>query len=143
MGRASVQTSRPAARCTQAFRSAAVLVLTTAFGASALDAQTRDPEVRRYATPWTPEDAAAVSDLAASVARSAASVAALSTSTWTSIGPAPLKASINSPVVLGGRITGIAAHPFSAGTIYIAAAGGGVWVTADAGSSWTPLTDSQ
>jgi photosystem II stability/assembly factor-like uncharacterized protein len=79
----------------------------------------------------------------ASLPRSAANTAALSTSTWTSIGPAPLKASINSPVVLSGRITGIAAHPFSAGTIYIAAAGGGVWMTTDAGSNWTPLTDSQ
>jgi len=62
---------------------------------------------------------------AASVARSAASVAPLSTSTWTSIGPAPLKASLNSTVVYSGRITGIAAHPIIANTIYIAAAGGG------------------
>jgi photosystem II stability/assembly factor-like uncharacterized protein len=43
----------------------------------------------------------------------------------------------------GGRITGIAAHPTDPNTIYIAAAGGGVWRTTDGGGNWTPLTDSQ
>ena len=38
---------------------------------------------------------------------------------------------------------GIAAHPINANTIYIAAAGGGVWKTTDGGSIWIPLTDSQ
>src|SRR6202035_6194396 len=98
------------------FRLAVVLVFATALGAAALAAQTPNSDVRRYPPPWTPDDASAASGSAASVARSPASVAALSTSTWTSIGPAPLKASINSPVVLSGRITGIAAHPFAAGT---------------------------
>src|SRR5262249_34983181 len=35
------------------------------------------------------------------------------------------------------------AHPTDAGTIYIAAAGGGVWKTIDGGITWDPLTDSQ
>jgi hypothetical protein len=68
----------------------------------------------------------------------------LSTSSWVAIGPTPLgtsPASANS-----GRITGIAASPTDANTLYIAAAGGGVWKTTNAGTNpptWTPLTDAQ
>jgi photosystem II stability/assembly factor-like uncharacterized protein len=47
----------------------------------------------------------------------------------------------NGPIV--GRITAVAAHPSDADTIYIAAAGGGVWNTQDGGDHWTPLTDDQ
>jgi photosystem II stability/assembly factor-like uncharacterized protein len=42
-----------------------------------------------------------------------------------------------------GRITGIAAHPTNANVIYVTAAGGGVWKTANGGTQWTPLTDPQ
>ena len=70
----------------------------------------------------------------------------LSTSSWTALGPAPItngqvSGTGNYPV--SGRITGIAADPTDANTIYISAAGGGVWKTADAGVSWAPLTDNQ
>ena len=69
----------------------------------------------------------------------------LSTTTWTAIGPAPL--AITSPADanfnVSGRITAIAAHPTDANTIYIAAAGGGVWKTTNGGPTWTPLTDTQ
>ena len=69
----------------------------------------------------------------------------LSTTTWTSIGPSPL--AITSPANanfnVSGRITAIAAHPTDANTIYIAAAGGGVWKTTNGGTTWTPLTDTQ
>src|SRR5262249_4833125 len=65
---------------------------------------------------------------------------------WTAIGPAP----VNNGTLDGlhfqpwtGRITGLAADPGDANTIYIAAAGGGVWKTSNGGTSWTPLTDSQ
>ncbi|HLW36601.1 MAG TPA: hypothetical protein VKS98_13185, partial [Chthoniobacterales bacterium] len=44
---------------------------------------------------------------------------------------------------MSGRITGIAAHPTDANTIYVASAGGGVWKTTDAGTTWAPLTDTQ
>ena len=57
---------------------------------------------------------------------------------WTAIGPAPLDAGESE----SGRIAGIAAHPSDANTIYIAAAGGGVWKTTNGGSTWTPLTDN-
>ena len=44
---------------------------------------------------------------------------------------------------MSGRIAGIAADPADGNTLYIAAAGGGVWKTTDGGSTWNPLTDSQ
>jgi len=66
----------------------------------------------------------------------------LDTTAWTAIGPAPL----NSATFTGnvsGRITGVAAHPTDANTIYVAPAGGGVWKTTNGGTNWTALTDMQ
>ena len=66
----------------------------------------------------------------------------LSTVAWTAIGPAPL----NSATFTGnvsGRLTGVAAHPTDANTIYVAPAGGGVWKTTNGGTNWTALTDTQ
>jgi FG-GAP-like repeat len=62
----------------------------------------------------------------------------LSSQGWTPIGPADI-----ANVGDSGRIAGVAADPVDPKTIYIAAAGGGVWKTTDAGQSWTPLTDNQ
>jgi hypothetical protein len=59
---------------------------------------------------------------------------------WTALGPAPLG---TPPSSYSGRIVGIAASRTDANTIYIAAAGGGVWKTTNGGSAWTPLTDGQ
>ena len=74
-----------------------------------------------------------------------ARVLELSTTNWTSIGPSPL--ANTSPADpnfnVSGRIVAVAAHPTDSNTIYIAAAGGGVWRTANGGTTWTPLTDSQ
>jgi len=61
----------------------------------------------------------------------------LSSTAWTPIGPGPLQASNQ----VSGRIAGIAAHPSRASTIYVAAAGGGVWKTTDGGTTWAPVTD--
>ena len=68
-------------------------------------------------------------------------------SSWTPRGPAP---SVDNDVVstgyienTSGRITAIAAHPIEVNTLYIAAAGGGVWKTTDGGSTWKSLTDDQ
>ncbi len=68
----------------------------------------------------------------------------LSVTTWTPLGPAPI-AGGQTPgsMPVSGRIAAIAAHPANASIIYIAAAGGGVWKTIDAGLTWNPLTDSQ
>jgi uncharacterized repeat protein (TIGR01451 family) len=74
----------------------------------------------------------------------------LNGASWTAIGPGPLSISglggdPNSNV--SGRLVGIAPHPTDPNTIYIAAAGGGVWKTTNAtagtGLTWTPLTDTQ
>jgi hypothetical protein len=70
----------------------------------------------------------------------------LNPSTWTAVGPAPvdngqLAANLGTAPV-SGRITGIAADPSNASTIYVAAAGGGVWKTTDGGGTWVPLTDN-
>jgi photosystem II stability/assembly factor-like uncharacterized protein len=74
---------------------------------------------------------------------------ALSATSWTPIGPAPIVSSLipngldpgNTPVT--GRIAALAADPTNANIIYVAAAGGGVWKTTDGGTTWSPLTDNQ
>jgi hypothetical protein len=53
-------------------------------------------------------------------------------SVWTSIGP-------NNG---GGRMTSIAPHPTTAGTLIVGAAGGGAWKTTDSGATWNVLTDA-
>jgi photosystem II stability/assembly factor-like uncharacterized protein len=68
----------------------------------------------------------------------------LTTSAWTALGPAPItngQTSGNQPV--SGRIAGVAASPTDPNTYYIATAGGGVWKTANGGTNWSPLTDTQ
>ena len=47
------------------------------------------------------------------------------------------------PALTSGRIVDIAIHPSNKGTWYIAAASGGVWKTANAGTTWTPVFDEQ
>jgi photosystem II stability/assembly factor-like uncharacterized protein len=63
---------------------------------------------------------------------------------WTAMGPAPIvngQTAGRQPV--SGRIAAIAADPNDANILYVAAAGGGVWKTTDAGTTWKPLTDDQ
>jgi hypothetical protein len=69
----------------------------------------------------------------------------LSPTTWTAIGPAPITNGQTNglPSPVSGRITSIAADPSNANIIYAGAASGGVWKTTNAGTSWTPLTDTQ
>ncbi|MCB9223312.1 MAG: T9SS type A sorting domain-containing protein [Crocinitomicaceae bacterium] len=55
---------------------------------------------------------------------------------WISLGPT--EAPINGNV---GRVDGIAVHPLSNDTIYIAHNSGGLWRTFDAGLNWENLTD--
>jgi hypothetical protein len=45
------------------------------------------------------------------------------------------------PTNLSGRIQAIAFDPTDANTIYVGAAGGGVWKSANGGRAWTPLGD--
>jgi len=47
------------------------------------------------------------------------------------------------PAQTSGRVTDIAVHPRDRSTWYVAAASGGVWKTTNAGTTWTPVFDSQ
>jgi hypothetical protein len=63
--------------------------------------------------------------------------------TWTALGPAPLaNGQTAGKLLVSGRVTGVAADPVDANTLFIAAAGGGVWKTTNGGTNWTPLTDN-
>jgi len=57
------------------------------------------------------------------------------------LGPRPMYNEPWSDGTVSGRISYILPHPTDPDIIYIAAAGGGVWKTADGGVNWTPLTD--
>jgi photosystem II stability/assembly factor-like uncharacterized protein len=59
--------------------------------------------------------------------------AALAQLEWRSIGPA----------VMGGRIDDVAVDERNPSTIFVGAASGGVWKTANAGTTWTPIFDRQ
>src|SRR6516164_2703663 len=59
---------------------------------------------------------------------------------WTALGPAPIGSGAGAD---SGRLSVLAAHPTDPNTIYVAAAGGGVWKTTNGGANWTPLTDNQ
>jgi photosystem II stability/assembly factor-like uncharacterized protein len=52
---------------------------------------------------------------------------------WRSIGPA----------MMSGRISDLAIHPAQPRTWYVAAASGGLWKTTNAGTTFTPIFDSQ
>ncbi len=47
------------------------------------------------------------------------------------------------PAVTSGRVVGFAVHPAHPDQYYVAVASGGVWKTANAGTSWTPVFDNE
>jgi uncharacterized protein (TIGR03437 family) len=59
---------------------------------------------------------------------------------WVPLGPGGIS-SLQDDMV-SGRLTSIAVNPRNPATVYVAAAGGGVWKTTDGGATWSPLTDS-
>jgi hypothetical protein len=70
---------------------------------------------------------------------------ALSETAWTPIGPAPIAANYNAPIV-AGRIQMAAAVPGDPNVMYVGTDNGGIWKTSDwldAAPAWTPLTDAQ
>ena len=65
---------------------------------------------------------------------------------WTPVGPQPEQSSpVNSTWggANSGRVTGLALTGGSSPTIYLGAAGGGVWSSSTGGASWATHTDSQ
>jgi photosystem II stability/assembly factor-like uncharacterized protein len=64
-------------------------------------------------------------------------------SAWAAKGPAPILNAAPGGDPASGRIAAVAADPADLNTLYIAAAGGGVWKTSNGGTTWTPLTDDQ
>jgi uncharacterized repeat protein (TIGR01451 family) len=121
--------------CTPTF---ATLAAITLMFASLLGAQDTGP-ARHVAHPWDPN-----SPLAPPLVPGPRLALPLSSTTWTPLGPAPISNGQRpggGPV--SGRLAGVAAHPTDPNTIYVAAAGGGVWRTTDGGTNWTPLTDAQ
>ncbi len=75
-----------------------------------------------------------------------------SANTWRNLGPRPIRVDGAAfPSVTGygvdqaaGRVTSIEADPrdTTGSTVYLGAAGGGVWRTRDGGVSWTPIADA-
>lgn len=66
-----------------------------------------------------------------------ASATLANTGSWTSLGPG----SVNSDNRGIGRINRIAFHPTNANTMYVATAGGGLWITTDNGNNWYSYTE--
>ena len=56
---------------------------------------------------------------------------------------AAMKARSIGPAIMGGRVSDIAADPVNPDTFYVGLATGGVWKTANAGATFSPLFDKQ
>ena len=76
----------------------------------------------------------------------AASAQTVVTGTFKSEGPGPVydagKASATAPSTTSGSIQAILANPGNADSMIIGTTNGGIWSTANGGTSWTPLTDN-
>ena len=59
---------------------------------------------------------------------------------WVPLGPGGISSLRDD--MISGRLTSIAIDPRDSSTVYVAAAGGGVWKSTNRGASWRPLTDS-
>jgi photosystem II stability/assembly factor-like uncharacterized protein len=95
----------------------------------------------------------ALREKAAAVARrsgTTVSPLSLGANNWVQLGPTvipngqtPSAATGGARVNVTGRITGIVVDPMSPSTIYLAAAGGGVWKTVDGGVTWFAKSDNE
>jgi hypothetical protein len=95
-------------------------------------------------TTGTTEATAASSTSAAPVSVGDALMAQANTSSWTSIGPAPIPGGQTEVfrTNVSGRVTAIAVHPSNADIVYAGTGAGGVYRTLDGGTTWTALMDS-
>jgi photosystem II stability/assembly factor-like uncharacterized protein len=69
---------------------------------------------------------------------------AIDTTTWTSVGPAPIPNGQTSPeqTPVSGRVSAIAVHPTNPSIVYVGAAQGGVYRSTDGGTTWLAIFDS-
>ena len=67
----------------------------------------------------------------------------ISSTQWTPLGPEPTLSENFGPV--SGRVNALAVDPCdtTGDTVYAGGAEGGIWKTTNAGTTWTPMTDSQ
>ena len=72
-------------------------------------------------------------------AKPAQSLPAAAGDPWIALGPGGIS-SVRDDVV-SGRLTSLAMDPRNSSTVYVAAAGGGVWKTTNRGASWRPMSD--
>ena len=63
--------------------------------------------------------------------------------TWTPIGPAPSDGITSAWGPTSGRINAIAIHPTSPNVVLVGASTGGIWRSADGGTTFAPVSDSQ
>jgi photosystem II stability/assembly factor-like uncharacterized protein len=98
-----------------------------------------DAAAQQPADPWRLSAPTDSEPFAASQPR-----AAQVSGTWTNLGPAAIATGFPQPgQSWSGRVASVAVDPGNASHWLIGAAQGGVWETRDAGSTWTPKTDSQ
>src|SRR5215472_7004662 len=64
-------------------------------------------------------------------------------SPWSSIGPQPTASPTFSPPFTSGRVTAVVVNPKNSSNVYIGGADGGLWVTTDAGTTWTALAQTE
>jgi len=68
------------------------------------------------------------------------------TSAWFPIGPQPTATTLfdfsQNGGATSGRVTALVMNPSNANNVYLGGADGGLWVTTDGGTTWTPLTDN-
>ncbi|MBI3934283.1 MAG: hypothetical protein HY316_06295 [Acidobacteria bacterium] len=105
---------------------------------------------RRYGLGYIPEDALAKAvaqrDSGRSASRTSLAAAlatdephAITEGRWSSLGPSGINSNLND--LVSGRVNSLAVNPLNPSTVYIAAAGGGVWKSTNRGGRWVPLTD--
>ncbi len=82
----------------------------------------------------------AITEMQRSAARSLAKV---TSTAWTPLGPAPIPNGQTQTSVLSvsGRVTAVAIHPTNPNIVYVGTAQGGVYRTVDGGAHWTPIFD--
>lgn len=72
------------------------------------------------------------------------SVAKVSSTGWTPIGPAPIPngQTQSTAMAVSGRVSAVEIHPTNPNIVYVGTAQGGVYRTVDGGAHWTPIFDA-